>query len=286
MTDYKTMINHALNSYFQDAGVSYHTLTESMRYSLLAGGKRLRPILVLEFCRISGGDVEKALPVACAIEMIHTYSLIHDDLPCMDNDDLRRGKPTNHIVYGECTATLAGDALQAEAFHSILSSDLPVERKAACALFLSEAAGVNGICGGQILDIEGEGTILTTKQLDEINRLKTSALLIAACKMGVAAGGGTELQMKAAEQFGRDLGLAFQIRDDVLDVLSTEEELGKPIGSDEEEGKNTYMALLGQKQCEQKITELTLCAKHTLSSNFEDCEFLMALAASMAIRRN
>lgn len=286
MTDYKTMIDHALESYFNDPNISYHTLTESMRYSLLAGGKRLRPILLLEFCRISGGDVEKALPVACAIEMIHTYSLIHDDLPCMDNDDLRRGKPTNHIVYGECTATLAGDALQAEAFHSVLSADLPAARKAACALYLSEASGVNGICGGQILDIEGEGSILTTKQLDEINRLKTSALLIAACKMGVASAGGTELQLRAAEQFGRYLGLAFQIRDDVLDVLSTEEELGKPIGSDQEEGKNTYMALLGQEQCEQKISELTLCAKHTLTSIFEDCDYLLDLADSMAIRRN
>ena len=286
MTDYKTMIDHALESYVNDPNVSYHTLTDSMRYSLLAGGKRLRPILLLEFCRISGGDVEKALPVACAIEMIHTYSLIHDDLPCMDNDDLRRGKPTNHIVYGECTATLAGDALQAEAFRSVLSADLPADRKAACALYLSEASGVNGICGGQILDIEGEGSILTTKQLDEINRLKTSALLIAACKMGVASAGGTELQLRAAEQFGRYLGLAFQIRDDVLDVLSTEEELGKPIGSDQEEGKNTYMALLGQEQCEQKISELTLCAKHTLTSNFEDCDYLLDLADSMAIRRN
>lgn len=286
MTDYKAMIDLELESLFSDPNVPYHTLTESMRYSLLAGGKRLRPILVLEFCRISGGDIQKALPVACAIEMIHTYSLIHDDLPCMDDDDLRRGKPTNHIVYGECTATLAGDALQAEAFRTILSADLPADRKASCALFLAEAAGVHGICGGQILDIEGEGSVLTTEKLDEINRLKTSALLIAACKMGVAAAGGTELQLRAAEQFGRDLGLAFQIRDDILDVLSTEEELGKPIGSDQEEGKNTYMALLGKDQCEQKISELTFCAKHTLTSNFEDCDYLLFLADSMAIRRN
>lgn len=286
MGDYKDLIEKELEGYFDLPEASYHTLTDSMRYSLLAGGKRIRPILVLEFCRISGGDIRKALPVACAIEMIHTYSLIHDDLPCMDNDDLRRGKPTNHIVYGECTATLAGDALQAEAFYAVLSSELTDDRKAACALYLSEAAGVNGICGGQILDIEGEGKELSSAQLDEINRLKTSALLIAACKMGVAAAGGSEEQLSAAEQFGRDIGLAFQIRDDILDVLSTEEELGKPIGSDSEEGKNTYMAIFGQDYCEEKILELTQSAKEILSDTFTDCDYLLALADSMAIRRN
>lgn len=284
--DYKKQIESQLNNYFHNKDVPYHTLTDSMDYSLMAGGKRIRPILVLEFCRMSGGNPEKALPVACAIEMIHTYSLIHDDLPCMDNDDLRRGKPTNHKIYGECIATLAGDALQAEAFRSILSSDLPTEWKNKCALFLAEAAGVDGICGGQCLDMEGEGKALTAEQLDEINVHKTSALLVAACKMGVAAAGGSDEQLEAAEQFGLDIGRAFQIRDDILDVLSTEEELGKPIGSDAQENKNTYMALLGEEKCVKMVFDLTENAKRVLSQSFNQTEYLNELADSMAIRRN
>ena len=284
--DYKKQIESQLNNYFHNKDVPYHTLTDSMDYSLMAGGKRIRPILVLEFCRMSGGNPEKALPVACAIEMIHTYSLIHDDLPCMDNDDLRRGKPTNHKIYGECIATLAGDAFQAEAFRSILSSDLPAEWKNKCALFLAEAAGVDGICGGQCLDMEGEGKALTAEQLDEINVHKTSALLVAACKMGVAAAGGSDEQLEAAEQFGLDIGRAFQIRDDILDVLSTEEELGKPIGSDAQENKNTYMALLGEEKCVKMVFDLTENAKRVLSQSFNQTEYLNELADSMAIRRN
>ena len=155
--EYKALADAALNTYFTDTSVSYHRLLEAMHYSLAAGGKRLRPVLVLAFCAACGGDVRAALPVACAVEMVHTYSLIHDDLPCMDNDDLRRGKPTNHVVFGECTATLAGDALQAEAFRTILSTALPAEVRAECARLLAEAAGENGICGGQQLDMEGEG---------------------------------------------------------------------------------------------------------------------------------
>ena len=286
MNDYKEKIEQYLNQCFHDKNVSYRTLTDSMDYSLMAGGKRIRPILVLEFCRLCGGDLDKTLPVACAIEMIHTYSLIHDDLPCMDNDDLRRGKPTNHKVYGECIATLAGDALQAEAFRTILTSELPAERKALCAQYLSESAGVDGICGGQCLDMEGEGKILTSEQLDEINVHKTSALIIAACKMGVAAAGGTQSQLEAAEIFGRDVGRAFQIRDDILDVLSTEEELGKPIGSDEQEHKNTYMALFGEEKCENMVQELTENAKRVLTEYFDHPDFLIELADSMSVRRN
>lgn len=228
--EYKALVESALERSFAGAaGMPLEGLAEAMRYSLLAGGKRIRPILVLEFCRISGGDINAALPVACAIEMLHTYSLIHDDLPCMDNDDLRRGKPTNHVVYGECTATLAGDALQAEAFGTILRSDLPAVRRAACAEILANAVGLDGMCGGQYLDMLGEGKPLTTEDLDEINSRKTGALLIAACQMGVAAAGGNEKMLEAAALFGASIGMAFQIRDDMLDVLSTAEELGKPI---------------------------------------------------------
>lgn len=286
MSEYKSQIESALDKYFNHLDVPYSSLTESMRYSLLAGGKRIRPILVLEFCKICGGDIQAAMPVACAIEMIHTYSLIHDDLPCMDNDNLRRGKPTNHIVYGECIATLAGDALQAEAFNAILSSDLAPSRKAECALYLAQAAGVDGICGGQCLDMEGEGKILTENQLDDINARKTSALLIAACKMGVASAGGSDQQLKAAELFGHDIGLAFQIRDDMLDEISTEENLGKPIGSDAKELKNTYMALYGKDVCSSKVHELTEHAKRTLIESFDKCGYLLDLADSMAERIN
>ena len=261
-------------------------LRESMLYSLQAGGKRLRAILVLEFCRICGGDVEKALPVACGVEMLHTYSLIHDDLPCMDNDDLRRGKPTNHVIYGECTATLAGDALQAEAFRTILSTDLPVEVRAECARLLAEAAGESGICGGQQLDMEGEGKVLTKEELMDINDRKTSAMIHAACLMGVTCGGGNAQQRAAAAQYAKALGLAFQIRDDMLDVISTEAELGKPIGSDAREGKNTFMALYGLERCSAYVHELSEEAAAAVDGVFADSAFLRQLARSLADRKN
>ena len=240
---YRQRIDEALQTYFVlPEDMPQSGLAEAMRYSLLAGGKRIRPMLVLEFCRITGGDTEAAMPVACAIEMLHTYSLIHDDLPCMDNDDLRRGKPTNHVVYGECTATLAGDTLQAEAFGTILRSALPVERKAECAEILAGAV--------------------------------------------VAAAGGTEAMLAAAGQFGAAIGMAFQIRDDMLDVLSTAEVLGKPIGSDQQENKNTYMVLMGEEGCRNTIARLTSFAKDVLGEAFEDTAFLRQLADDLSVRVN
>ena len=283
--EYRLKIDEALAGYFNvRAGALNAGLAEAMRYSLLAGGKRIRPLLVLEFCRIAGGDVEKALPVACAIEMLHTYSLIHDDLPCMDNDELRRGKPTNHMVYGECTATLAGDALQAEAFGTILRCELPPTVKASCAEILAGAVGLDGMCGGQFLDMSWEGRTLTEQELTEINIRKTGALLVAACQMGVAAAGGSELMLAAAGHYGSSIGLAFQIRDDMLDVLSTAEELGKPIGSDLEENKNTYMVLMGREGCEKTIAKLTDFAKNVLDEAFEDTAFLKELADALSTR--
>ena len=227
-----------------------------------------------------------ALPVACAVEMVHTYSLIHDDLPCMDNDDLRRGKPTNHVVFGECTATLAGDALQAEAFRTILSTELPAEMRAECARLLAEAAGENGICGGQQLDMEGEGKVLTKEELMDINDRKTSAMIYAACLMGVTCGGGNEQQREAAAKYAKALGLAFQIRDDMLDVISTESELGKPIGSDAREGKNTFMALYGLERCGAYVHELSEQAAAAVDGAFADSAFLQQLARSLADRKN
>lgn len=283
--EYKNLVDSKLSEFFNPSGMSYDGLIESMHYSLTAGGKRIRPALVLEFCRISGGDVEKALPVACAIEMLHTYSLIHDDLPCMDNDDLRRGKPTNHVVYGECTATLAGDALQAEAFGTIARSELPAENKIACVEILADAVGSDGMCAGQYLDMVGESKRLTEEELDDINSRKTGALLIAACRMGVAAAGGSGEMLEAAAHYGACVGAAFQIRDDILDVISTSEELGKPIGSDAQEHKNTYMALLGESKCMEMIEKLTNQAKSALCGAFDDTKFLCDLADSMVTRR-
>ena len=284
-SEYKNLVDSKLSEFFNPSGMSYDGLLESMHYSLTAGGKRIRPTLVLEFCRISGGDVEKALPVACAIEMLHTYSLIHDDLPCMDNDDLRRGKPTNHVVYGECTATLAGDALQAEAFGTIARSELPAENKIACVEILADAVGSDGMCAGQYLDMVGESKRLTEEELDDINSRKTGALLIAACRMGVAAAGGNGEMLEAAAHYGACVGAAFQIRDDILDVISTSEELGKPIGSDAQEHKNTYMALLGESKCMEMIEKLTNQAKSALCGAFDDTKFLCDLADSMVTRR-
>ena len=287
MENYKESVEKALSACLMtEEDFPLHGLAEAMRYSLLAGGKRLRPILVLEFCRLSGGEPETALPIACAVEMLHTYSLIHDDLPCMDNDDLRRGRPTNHKVFGECTATLAGDALQAEAFGTILRSPLPAERRAACAAHLANAVGLDGMCGGQYLDMIGEGRALSERELDEINSRKTGALLTAACLMGVAAAGGSARQEEAAACFGAAIGAAFQIRDDMLDVLSSEQELGKPIGSDAQEKKNTYMALLGEQRCAELVEKLTAAAKAALADAFADTAFLSALADSLAVRRN
>lgn len=284
--EYKDIIDAALSKYFVSSGLPYDGLLESMRYSLTAGGKRIRPMLVLEFCRISGGDINKALPIACAIEMLHTYSLIHDDLPCMDNDDLRRGRPTNHVVYGECTAVLAGDALQAEAFGTIARSELPAEARSKCVEILADAVGSDGMCAGQFLDMAGESKHLTEAELDEINSRKTGALLIAACRMGVAAAGGSDKLLDAAAVYGACVGAAFQIRDDILDVISTSEQLGKPVGSDLQEHKNTYMALLGEEKCMQMVEKLTESAKTALNGVFGDADFLCDLADSMVARKN
>lgn len=283
--NYKKMVDRALEGYFRlPESDPMHGFAEAARYSLLAGGKRVRAMLVLEFCRISGGRPEDALDVACGVEMLHAYSLIHDDLPCMDNDDLRRGKPTNHVVYGECTATLAGDTLQAEAFGTILRCALPAERRAACAEILAGAVGLDGMCGGQYLDMLWEGRDLTEQQLTDINSRKTGALLTAACQMGVAAAGGSGRMLECAGHFGAAIGMAFQIRDDMLDEMSTVELLGKPIGSDRQENKRTYMALMGKDGCEKAVRELTQFAKNILGEAFEDTAFLCALADALSVR--
>lgn len=284
--DYKQIIESYLATVLPASEDEKEGLSQSMRYSLLAGGKRIRPMLALEFSRILNGDLEQTLPAACAIEMIHTYSLIHDDLPCMDDDVLRRGKPTNHVVYGECTATLAGDALQSLAFSTLLASSLPAERKVKCAKILSDAAGYAGMCRGQFLDMLGEGRQLSAEELTEINNYKTGALLAAACSIGAAAAGAKDRVIAQAGEFGYKLGLAFQIRDDMLDVISSDAELGKSVGSDAEENKNTYVVLLGLARCEKEVNKLSEEAIRILKENFENADFLIALTHSLENRKN
>ena len=263
----------------------YADLQEAMEYSLLAGGKRLRPVLVLECCRLCGGEVDKAMPFAAAVEMIHTYSLIHDDLPAMDNDDMRRGRPTNHVVYGEATAILAGDALLTAAFEQLAKAQLPAERIVQAVACLSRCAGAPGMVGGQVLDMAGEGHSLTIGELEQLQSLKTGALISAAAQLGCIAAGGSASQRESITTYARALGRAFQVRDDMLDEISTQEELGKPIGSDRANEKSTFLTALGLERCKALVEELTQTAVHALA-DFEQPGFLIWLAGEMARRSN
>ena len=258
-------------------------LYQAMEYSLLAGGKRLRPIFAFEFCRLCGGDWHTAASFAAAVEMIHTYSLIHDDLPCMDNDDYRRGRLTNHKVFGEGMAVLAGDALLTDAFMVAAKARLPKPEDMATAVgILAECAGSLGMVGGQVLDIMSQERELSEQEVLAIQSRKTGALISAACSLGVIAGGGTEAQFDAACQFAAGLGLAFQIRDDMLDVIGTQAELGKATGVDAE--KNTFVRLYGLERCEELVQKYTDYAISALSA-FENTEYITALAKSLTDRR-
>jgi len=279
-------VEDRLRELFAEAGSSYATLVESMRYSLFAGGKRVRAVICMKFCEAVGGRAEDALEAACAIEMLHTYSLIHDDLPSMDGDDMRRGKPSNHVEYGEFTATLAGDALQAASFETLAGSPLPSSSIVEMVQILAHAAGSHGICGGQFLDLSGEGWHLTIDELLELYAMKTAALISAAARLGVIAGGGSQEQVDAAHAYSQAIGLAFQVRDDVLDCIATTEELGKPVGSDIENDKSTFASLLGVDACEKMIRKETEKAIMALDGKFENAEFLTWLAQVLADRRN
>ena len=258
-------------------------LFEAMEYSLLAGGKRLRPIFVFDFCRMCGGDWHEAAPFAAAIEMIHTYSLIHDDLPCMDNDDFRRGRPTNHKVYGEAMAVLAGDALLTDAFMVASSMELPKPEDMSTAIgLLAECAGSLGMVGGQVLDILAEERECTVQEVLDIQNRKTGRLISAACALGAIAGGANEEQFDAACQFAAGLGLAFQIRDDMLDVIGTQEEMGKGVGTDA--AKNTFVRLYGLEKCEELVQKYTQYAIDALGV-FENNEYMVGLAKSLTERR-
>ncbi len=287
---YAAMTEAGLQNYLTSANeVYYPVIFESTRYSAMAGGKRLRPALVLEFCRVSGGEIEKALPFACALEMIHTYSLIHDDLPCMDDDDLRRGKPTNHKVYGEATAVLAGDALLTRAFEVALdranTASLDAETVLRAAKTLADAAGMDGMIGGQVIDMDAENKQIGLDRLLMLQQLKTGCLIRCAAHMGCIIGGATAEQLEAADAYAAKIGLAFQIEDDLLDIEGDEAVFGKPIGSDAASGKSTFPGLLGADKCRQMIRNLTDDAIAALDA-FEDRTFLSELAESLTSRKS
>ena len=236
-------------------------LNEALRYTLLASGKRLRPLLTLVACEAAGGSAESALAAACAVEMVHTYSLVHDDLPAMDDDDLRRGRPTCHKVYGEALAILAGDALLTLAFEHVAAS-YPGPLAAVCCLELARGAGAAGMVGGQVLDLAAEGRVPGARpsglaDLQAIHRAKTGALFVAAVRMGVVVGGGSAAQLTMAEAAARAFGLAFQVADDLLDVSGTDAAAGKRVGKDAGRGKLTYPGLLGVAESRQKLAQLS-----------------------------
>ena len=258
------------------------TLFDSMRYSLLAGGKRLRPVFALDFCRMCCDDWKIATEFAAAVEMIHTYSLIHDDLPCMDDDDFRRGAPTNHKVYGEAITVLAGDALLTAAFGFLTKSACSAEAKVQAVSVLSECAGEIGMVGGQVLDMQSEQRLCTEQEVLDIQTRKTGALIRAACILGVIAGDGTKEQVCAAAEFASHLGLAFQIRDDMLDVIGNAEELGKAVGVDTQ--KNTFVRLYGLEKCDELVKEHTAKAISALNV-FDDSQYMRQLAESLTTRR-
>lgn len=282
--EYREFIEAYLKNWMEQFHQEPQTkLYDAMAYSLLAGGKRLRPIFAMDFCRMCGRDWREAAPFAAAIEMIHTYSLIHDDLPCMDNDDFRRGRPTNHRVYGEGIAVLAGDALLTDAFMMAARAKLPKPEDMGLAVTLmSEGAGSLGMVGGQVLDIMSQERVLTEQEVCDIQTRKTGCLINIACCLGVIVGGGSEKQFEAAAQFAAAIGFAFQIRDDMLDVIGTQEEMGKGVGTDE--NKNTFVRLYGLEECERRVQKLTQTAIKALDA-FENTEYMIALARSLTDRR-
>lgn len=279
-------VEHFLGQILTTEDKDLLSLYASMRYSVLAGGKRIRPFLTLTTAKMFGGSVKDAIYFAAAIEMVHTYSLIHDDLPSMDNDDLRRGKPTNHKVYGEATATLAGDALLTGAFEILCAAALPAEVKLAAVRTLSEAAGAEGMVGGQIMDLAAEENTPSFETVIKTHSLKTGAMIAASVRLGLLAAGVTDESVyRALATYAHHIGLAFQIVDDMLDVVGSEEELGKPIGSDAEEGKTTFMQFFTPEEAAAYAERLTESAKAAVAP-YENSESLVALADYLLSRKS
>lgn len=289
MMDYVKEIEAALERYLPQGEYEEQRLIDAVRYSLDLPGKRVRPSLTLAFAKLCGGEPDAAMPFACAVEMVHTYSLIHDDLPCMDNDDFRRGQPSNHKVYGEDIALLAGDALQSMAYAVMLGREaveaVGGERAARAARILAEKSGLLGMVGGQVIDLGLERRQVGIGLVQLMEEKKTANLIEAACMMGCVVAGADDERIAAAERYAHSIGLAFQIVDDILDVTSTAEELGKPIGSDIDNEKNTYMSLLGPDRCRSLVEELTMEAIRSLDCFGGDTSELKEFAVALANRR-
>ncbi len=281
-----TVTEHAMREYYvEDKDLS--TLLNAEQYSLFAGGKRIRPTLTLEFCRLFGGEEEAAIPFACAVEMIHTYSLIHDDLPCMDDDDLRRGKPTNHKVYGEAIALLAGDALLTGAFEAAATNVAAgAEASAVAVAYLASCAGRYGMIGGQVMDIEGEKRKLTLDELLKLHSLKTGALISASCVLGALAAGIrlNDPQMERVVTYAENIGLAFQIVDDILDRTGDEAVLGKRVGTDAEHEKSTFLSFYSLEEAQFYADRLTREAIAVIKV-YPESEMLCDLAEWLAKRK-
>lgn len=267
------------------------TLYDAMSYSLMAGGKRLRPILLLAACEFSGGDENAAIPYACALECIHTYSLIHDDLPAMDNDTLRRGRPTNHMVFGESMAILAGDGLLSSAFE-IMSKDMllyfddskKLNQRIRAAYAIAKGAGCRGMVAGQAADIENEGKICSKEMLDYIHLNKTAALIVAAVRAGAYLGNADSKMLEDLTYYAECLGIAFQIADDILDVEGNQKEMGKDTGHDVSTGKCTFPAICGMEEAKQRLQEFTGRAIDILAPYYDEAEFFVSLARDLEVR--
>ncbi|MGN0712817.1 MAG: polyprenyl synthetase family protein [Anaerovoracaceae bacterium] len=290
--EYKNLVDEHLLDFLPNVDNKSISLYESMKYSLTAGGKRLRPVLLLAACEFAGGDVYEAMPYACAMEYIHTYSLIHDDLPAMDNDDLRRGLPTNHKVYGEALAILAGDGLLTSAFEAInkdmmLYFDEPekMTRRIKAAYEIAKGAGCRGMVAGQVSDIEGENMQYSNEMLEYIHINKTGALIKSAVRAGLYLGNPTGQMLSDLEKYSENLGLAYQIADDILDVVGNPEELGKATGSDQKKHKNTYTSINGMEASVNRLKELTDNAVEALAPYYDNAEFFRNLVLELAERK-
>lgn len=279
-----TVIDKSLDELLPHSQNPQSVIYGAMRYSIFAGGKRLRPILMWETARVFGKDWDTVEHFACALEMIHTYSLIHDDLPAMDNDDMRRGMPTNHIKFGEDIAILAGDALLNKSFEVALLSKNPNSHKAL--QILARSSGTEGMIGGQVVDLASEGKDIELTELQYIHSLKTGALIRSACVIGAILAGACNDEISAIDNFAKNLGIAFQIRDDILDVTGSADVLGKPIGSDEESNKNTYVKLCGIEKSEKLVNEYSQKAKEALSVFGKRADFLIKLTDYLIDRNN
>ncbi len=275
LQEYSSLVENRINELFPQADVPYNKVIDACRYSLLNGGKRIRPVIMMEFCRLCGGNPRDALDFAIALEMIHTYSLIHDDLPCMDNDDMRRGKPSCHKAFGEDIALLSGDALLTEAFFIAANAPVSSDKALKAISLLSSNAGVHGMIGGQILDLSFEENAPDERALQDMYMRKTAALLIAAASIGCCtAGRGDEATLRSAAKYGYNLGLAFQIIDDILDVTANEKVLGKPTHSDEKNGKTTFVTLYGLDKAFALAAQLSNAALDALDEIGGDTEAL------------